>query len=112
REARTWLEVMLERTDATDRNAARGQALLGAGWLDWAEGGFAEATPRAEESLSILRETGDKRDRACVVETARRGLVRTGPSGACAVRDERQGRVELAVGDILQVAIAQYHDAH
>ncbi|MGZ6392251.1 MAG: ATP-binding protein, partial [Ktedonobacterales bacterium] len=60
REGRPWLEGMLERTDATERSAARGQALLGAGWLAWAEGDSAAAAPRAEESLSILRETGDK----------------------------------------------------
>jgi predicted ATPase len=61
REGRTWLESMLERTDDTDRSAARGKALLGAGWLAWDEGDYAAASLRAEESLSIARELGDKR---------------------------------------------------
>ena len=61
REGRTWLEAMLERNDGTDRSAARGQALLGAGWLAWAEGDNEAASPRAEEALSILRKMGDKR---------------------------------------------------
>jgi predicted ATPase len=60
-EGRTWLEGMLERTDATDRSAARGKALYGAGWLAWAEGDYAAASPRAEEGLSIVRAMGDKR---------------------------------------------------
>jgi predicted ATPase len=60
-EGRTWLEGMLERTGSTDRSAARGSALLGAGWLAWVEGDYQAASPRAEESLSIAREMGDKR---------------------------------------------------
>jgi predicted ATPase len=60
-EGRTWSEGMLERTDGTDRSAARGHALVGAGWLAWDEGDYAAASPRAEESLSIARERGDKR---------------------------------------------------
>jgi predicted ATPase len=53
REGRTWLEGMLERTDGTDRSAARGKALVGAGWLAWVEGDNEAASPRAEEGLSI-----------------------------------------------------------
>src|SRR5262245_48849956 len=60
-EGRTWLEGMLERTDSTDRSAARGKALLGAGRLAWAEGDYQAASRLAEESLSILREIGDQR---------------------------------------------------
>jgi predicted ATPase len=76
REGRTWLEGMLERTDGTDRSAARDLALIGAGWLAWAEGDYAAASPRTEESLSIARERGDKRgiaNRGSVL-----GLVRIG----------------------------------
>jgi len=76
REGRTWLEGMLERTDGTDRSAARDLALVGAGWLAWAEGDYAAASPRTEESLSIARERGDKRgiaNRGSVL-----GLVRIG----------------------------------
>ncbi len=61
REGRTWLEAMLERTDDTDRSAARGEALYGAGWLAWVEGDYAAASLCAEEGLSIVRERGDKR---------------------------------------------------
>src|SRR6266568_2591407 len=61
REGRTWLEGMLERTDGTDRSAARGKALIGAAWLAWVEGDNEAASPRAEEGLSIVRERGDKR---------------------------------------------------
>ena len=61
REGRTWLEGMLERTDGTDRSAARSLVLLGVGWLALIEGDYIAASPRTEESLSIARELGDKR---------------------------------------------------
>src|SRR5262249_43958005 len=61
REGRTWSEAMLERTDDTDRSAARGLALLAAGWLTWDEGDNAAASLYAEESLSITREKRGKR---------------------------------------------------
>ena len=60
-EGRTWLEGMLARTGSSERSAARGQALLGAGWLAWVEGDFEAASPHAEASLPLLREAGDKR---------------------------------------------------
>jgi predicted ATPase len=75
-EGRTWSEGMLERTDGTDRSAARGQALLGAGWLAWDEGDYAAASLRAEESLSIARELGDKR--GVGIADLLLGLVRMG----------------------------------
>ncbi|HEX6551855.1 MAG TPA: DUF4062 domain-containing protein [Ktedonobacteraceae bacterium] len=83
REGRAWLEGMLERTDATDRSAVRGEALVGAGWLAWAEGDYAAASPRTEEALSIAREMGDKRgiaNRGLVL-----GLVRMGQRNSAAV---------------------------
>jgi predicted ATPase len=61
REGRTWLEGMLERTGSTDRRAARGKALHGAGLLAWAAGDFEAASLRAEEALSLAREAQDKR---------------------------------------------------
>ena len=61
REGRTWLEAMLARTGSTDRSAARGRALFGAGLLAWAEGDIEAATRCLEESLSICREAGDRR---------------------------------------------------
>ena len=60
-EGRTWLEAMLARTGSTDRSAARGRALFGAGLLAWAEGDVEAATRCLEESLSICREAGDRR---------------------------------------------------
>jgi len=83
-EGRTWLEAMLERTDGTDRSAARGKALVGAGWLAWAEGDYEAAAPRAEEGLSILREMGDKR----AIGNAEwlLGMVRVGQRNSAAAR--------------------------
>jgi len=82
REGRTWLEGMLECTDGTDRSAARGQALYGAGWLDWAEGDYQAASLLAEESLSIVREMGDKRAIGNAEELL--GLVRMGQRNSAA----------------------------
>jgi predicted ATPase len=84
REGRTWLESMLERTDDTDRSAARGKALLGAGWLAWDEGDYAAASLRAEESLSIARELGDKRTIGTVEWLL--GLVCMGQRNSAAAR--------------------------
>jgi predicted ATPase len=82
REGRAWLEGMLERTDGTDRSAARGQALLGAGWMAWAEGDYAAASLRAEESLSIARVREDKR--AIGIAEWLLGLVRMGQRNSAA----------------------------
>jgi predicted ATPase len=82
REGRTWLEGMLERTDGTDRSAARGQALLGAGWVAWAEGDYTAASLRAEESLSIARVREDKR--AIGIAEWLLGLVRMGQRNSAA----------------------------
>jgi tetratricopeptide (TPR) repeat protein len=61
-EGRRWLEAMLERTDGTDRSVARGRALRGAGWMALNEGDYQTAALLAEESWSIVREQGDKRE--------------------------------------------------
>jgi predicted ATPase len=61
REGRTWLEEMLARSGSTERSAARGRALLGAGLLALAEDDFEAASFRAEEALAIGREAQDKR---------------------------------------------------
>jgi len=82
REGRTWLEGMLERTDGTDRSAARGRALQSAGWLDWGEGDYEAASLRADESLSIVREMGDKR--AIGIAEWLLGLVRMGQRNSAA----------------------------
>ena len=84
REGRTWLEEMLARTASTERSAARGRALLGAGLLAWAEGDNEAAYPRAEEGLSILREAGDKR----LIGSAESllGLVRLSQGNTAAAR--------------------------
>jgi predicted ATPase len=83
-EGRTWLEGMLARTDSTDRSAARGKALVGAGWLAWAEGDYEAASPRAEEGLSIAREMGDKRWIGNAEWSL--GLVRMGQRNSAAAR--------------------------
>ncbi|HEX6483426.1 MAG TPA: DUF4062 domain-containing protein [Ktedonobacteraceae bacterium] len=83
-EGRTWSEGMLERTDATDRSAARGLALIGAGWLDWVEGDYAAASLLAEEGLSIAREVGDRRGIGNAAWLL--GLVRMGQRNSAAAR--------------------------
>ncbi|HEV8190689.1 MAG TPA: NB-ARC domain-containing protein, partial [Ktedonobacterales bacterium] len=99
REGRRWLEGMLERTDGTDRSAARGQALVAAGWLAWADGDLAAAAPRAEAGLSILREAGDNH---WIGDAARSlGLVRMGQRNSAAARpllEEARARFK-ALGD-------------
>jgi predicted ATPase len=84
REGRTWLEEMLARTASSERSVARGRALLGAGLLAWAEGDYEAASPRAEESLSIVREAQDKR-RIGWAE-ALLGFVRLSQGNAAAAR--------------------------
>ncbi len=84
REGRTWLEGMLARTDGTDRSAARGKALVGAGWLAWAEGDYEVASLRTEEGLSIVREAGDKRESGYAELLL--GLVRMGQRNSAAAR--------------------------
>jgi predicted ATPase len=82
REGRTWLEAMLERSDGSDRSTARGKALVGAGWLAWAEGDYQAASPRAEEGLSIVREIGDKQESGYAEWLL--GLVRMGQRNSAA----------------------------
>jgi predicted ATPase len=60
-DARAWVVGALARTNATDRSAVRGLALLSAGWLAWNEADADATAQCAEESLSILREVGDTR---------------------------------------------------
>jgi tetratricopeptide (TPR) repeat protein len=108
REGRAWLEDMLERTDGTDRSAARGKALLGAGWLAWAEGDYAAASPRAEEGLSIVREIGDKR----VIGYAAwlLGFVRMGQRNSAAARPllEESRTLFKDLGDVSGEAMSLY----
>jgi predicted ATPase len=108
REGRTWLEGMLERTDGTDRSAARGQALLGAGWLAWAEGDFETASLRVEESLSMVREAQDKRliGRAEVLL----GFVRVSQGNTVAARSllEESRTLFKDVGDVWSEAFTLY----
>jgi len=107
-EGRTWLEGMLERTDGTDRSVARGKALLGAGWQAWAEGDYEAASPLAEESLSILREKGDKR----AIGNAEwlLGLVRMGQRDSAAVRPllEESRTLFKELGDVWGEAMSLY----
>jgi predicted ATPase len=107
-EGRTWLEGMLERTDGTDRSAARGKALLGAGWLAWAVGDDAAASPRVEESLSIARERGDKRG----IGTAEwlLGLVRMSQHNSAAARPLLEESLTLfkELGEVYGEALSLY----
>ena len=83
-EGLTWLEEMLARTGSSERSVARGRALLGAGMLAWAEGDYEAASPRAEESLSIVRESGDKQ--LIGWAESQLGLVRMGQRNSAAAR--------------------------
>jgi len=108
REGRTWLEGMLERSDGTDRSAARGVALVGAGWLAWFEGDYAAASLRAEEGLSIVRERGDKR----WIGNAEwlLGLVRIGQRNSVAARPLLEESLTLFkdLGDVWGEAYTLY----
>ena len=108
-EGRTWLEGMLERSDGTERSAARGRALLGAGWLAWAEGDYEAASLRAEESLSIVREAQDKRltGRAELLL----GFVRTTQGNSAAARPLLEASRSLfkKLGDVWNEAFTLYH---
>jgi tetratricopeptide (TPR) repeat protein len=109
REGRTWLEGMLARTGSTDRSAARGRALLGAGWLAWAEGDYEAASPRAEESLSMVREAQDKR----LISRAESllGFVRVSQGNTAAARPllEESRTLFKDLGDVWNEAFTLYH---
>lgn len=108
REGRTWLEEMLARTASTERSAARGLALLGAGMLAWAEGDYEAASPRAEESLSIVREAGDKRLTGWAEAVL--GVVRLGQGNTVAARPllEESRTLFKDLGDVWNEAFALY----
>src|SRR5215471_11187410 len=107
-EGRTWLEAMLARTDGTDRSAARGQALYGAGWLAWAEGDYEAASLRTEESLSIAREIGDKREIGNAEWLL--GFVRMGQRNSAAARPlfEESRTLYKELGDVWGEAYTLY----
>jgi len=109
REGRTWLEAMLQRTDGTDRSAARGSALLGAGWLAWIEGDYEAASPRTEESLSIARELGDNRAIGYAEELL--GLVRMGQRNGAEARPllEESRTIFKDLGDVWYEAMVLYY---
>src|SRR5439155_3162404 len=73
-EGRMWLQTMLARSASSDRGAARGLALYGAGRLAFSEGDLAAAATQEEEALSIAHEVGGKRLTAYA--TSMLGLVR------------------------------------
>jgi predicted ATPase len=108
REGRTWLEEMLARTASTERSAARGRALLGAGMLAWAEGDYEAASPCAEESLSIVREAGDKRLTGWAESVL--GLVRFGQGNTVAARPllEESRTLFKDLGDVWNEAFTLY----
>jgi predicted ATPase len=108
REGRVWLEGMLERTDGTDRSAARGKALIGAGWLAWVEGDYQVASPRTEEGLSIVRGAGDKRESG--YSEVLLGLVRMGQRNSAAARPllEESRTLFKDLGDVWGEATTLY----
>src|SRR5204863_294649 len=108
REGRKWLEEMLARTASTERSAARGRALLGAGMLAWAEGDYEAASPCAEESLSIMREAGDKRLTGWAESVL--GLVRFGQGNTVAARPllEESRTLFKDLGDVWNEAFTLY----
>src|SRR5205814_467439 len=57
-ECRRWLEVALEASGEAAKSV-RGRALNLAGILAFAQGDYARATAQFEESLMLLRESGD-----------------------------------------------------
>jgi len=108
REGRTWLKAMLERTDGTDRSAARGKALHSAGWLAWGEGDYEAASLCTEEALSIMRELGDKQDSAYA--EALLGLVRMGQRNSAEARPllEESRTIFKELGNVWGEAVTLY----
>jgi predicted ATPase len=108
REGRTWSEGILERTDDTDRSAARGLALHGAGWLAWIEGDYPAASLLVEESLPIVREMGDKRESGFAELLL--GLVRMGQRNSAAARPllEESRALFKDLGDVWGEAASLY----
>ena len=108
-EGRAWLEGMLERTGSSDRSAARGLALQGAGWLAWIEGDYAAASTRAEESLSIARAMGDKRGIGNAEWVL--GLVRMGQRNAAAALPllEESSTLFKELGDVYGEAMSLHY---
>jgi tetratricopeptide (TPR) repeat protein len=99
---------MLARTGSSERSAARGQALLGAGLLAWAEGDYEAASPRAEECLSIVREAQDKRSIGWAESLL--GLVRMGQRNSAAARSlfEESRILFKDLGDVWSEAFALF----
>jgi tetratricopeptide (TPR) repeat protein len=107
-EGRAWLEAMLARTGSSDRSVARGRALHGAGWLAWFEGDFAAAAPYVEESVSIMREAGDKHWTAYAGVML--GLVRLSQGNIEEARSlfEESYRLDEELGDVWAEALALF----
>jgi predicted ATPase len=108
REGRTWSEGMLERTGSTDQSAARGQALVGAGWMAWVEGDYTAASFLVEESLPIVREIADKRESGFAELLL--GLVRMGQRNTAAARPllEESSALFKDLGDVWGEAASLY----
>jgi predicted ATPase len=107
REGRTWLEEMLANT-SSERSAARGRALLGAGLLAWAEADYEAASFRAEEALSIVREAQDKRLTGWAESVL--GLVRLSQGNTVAARPllEESRTLFKDLGDVWNEAFTLY----
>jgi predicted ATPase len=108
REGRAWLEAMLVRNRSSDRSVARGKALHGVGLLAWFEGDFAVASPYEEESVSIMREAGDKHWTAYAGVML--GLIRLRQGNIEAARSlfEESYRLDKELGDAWAEALALF----
>jgi len=108
-EGRAWLEEMLARTGSSERSAARGRALWGAGWLAWAEGDFEAASSRAEEALPIVREAQDKQWTAFAEWLL--GIVRMCQGNTAMARSLFEESLTLFKdqGDVWNEAFTHYH---
>jgi tetratricopeptide (TPR) repeat protein len=108
-EGRAWLEAMLTQTGNTDRSSVRGRALFGAGLLAWIEGDIKAATRYEEESISIAREAGNKRDTAYAEVVL--GLVQSSQGNRAAARHlfEASHTLLKDLGDAWGTAFTLYH---
>jgi len=109
REGRLWAEAALVGTDRTDRGAARGAALTGAGLLAQSQGDAAAAGPWVEESADIFRGLGVTRRLAYALLLL--GMTRVSQGELAAARPVlEEGRaLHREVGNAWGEATTVYH---
>jgi len=109
REGRLWAEAALVGTDRTDRGAARGAALTGAGLLAQSQGDAAAAGPWVEESADIFRALGVTRRLAYALLLV--GMTRVSRGELAAARPvlEEGCALHREVGNAWGEATTVYH---